>query len=244
MQNELLYQKYHSKIKLQKRIISENDFTYRNIIESLADMISKNKYLLDIGSATGTLSFYFASKGVIVDGVELSKNAYRFAIFNRENLKIKNVKFINTSIENYKTNKKYDFVTCFEVLEHLEDDVLILNKINTFMKPKAILIVSVPSKNAPLYRLGLLNKFDSKVGHLRRYSVDEIKVKLNKAKYQVIREFKCEGVVRNLIFTNTFFSPLVRLARLSLVNYIITKFDDISLKIFGESQIILVCKKK
>ena len=46
---------------------------------------------------------------------------------------IKNVKFITTSIENYKTNKKYDFVTCFEVLEHLEDDVLILNKINIIL---------------------------------------------------------------------------------------------------------------
>jgi len=115
-------------------------------------LIKGNK-VLDIGSAAGTLSFYFASKGLNVDGVELSKNACRHANINKHNLSIKNVKFINTSIESYSTNKKYDLATCFEVLEHLENELFILSKIYKMMKPISIFAISVPSIEAPLYKL-------------------------------------------------------------------------------------------
>lgn len=244
MLNKLLYQNYHSKIKPHKRVIFDKDFTYRNIIESINPYLVRGDKVLDIGSATGTLSFYLASKGLNVDGIELSKNAHVFSNINKKNLQISNVNFINTSIENYTTNKKYDVITCFEVLEHLEKDLLILKKINTMMRSSALLIISVPSKNAPLYKLGFLSKFDKEVGHLRRYSLSEIKKGIRKTGFKIVKCFKYEGILRNILFTNKLFGQIITLTKLSLINYLITKVDNYSLRLFGESQILIVCKKR
>lgn len=244
MVNPALYQNYHLKIKLHKRIIFDDDFTYRNIIGCIRYFLLKDINVLDIGSATGTLSLYFASKRSNVVGVELSKNAYRYANLNKKNLDIENVKFVNTSIENYKTNKKYDLVTCFEVLEHLEDDLSILIKINSMMRLSSMLAISVPSKNAPLYKLNLLYYFDKRVGHLRRYSLSEIKDKINKSGFKVIQHYKKEGILRNILFTNNFFGQIIKFTKFNSINHLITWLDNIFLKLFGESQIILICKKK
>lgn len=238
-----VYQNYHSKSRLQKRVISEKDFTYRNIIDVAGKYLVRGNKILDIGSATGTLSFYFASRGLQVDGVELSENAFKYANLNKTNLKIKNVNFINTPIEKFHTTKKYDIVTCFEVLEHLVDDVSILKKINKIMNPNSVLMISVPSKNAPLYKLGFLNNFDKKVGHLRRYSDKEIKSVLQLAGFRLVKLIKSESVLRNILYTNNFFGLIVKITKFNIVNDLISFLDKIFLKILGESQIIIVSKK-
>lgn len=220
------------------------DFTYRNIIKSVSPILSNDKKVLDIGSATGTLCFYLASKVLSIDGIELSLNAYRQAKLNKNKLGVKNVNFINSSIEEYKTDKKYDLVMCFEVLEHIENDLLVLQKINKMMKENSTFVISIPSKNAPLHKLGMLIKFDKRVGHLRRYSFDEIGQKINLSGFEIVRSFKYEGILRNFLFTNNFFGQLIIFTKLSLINYLFTKADNFLLNLFGESQIILICKKR
>lgn len=131
MTNKKLYEKYHGNIKLQKRVITINDFTYRNILNRIIGYIPTRGEVLDIGSATGTLSFFFSSKGLRVDGIELSKNAVKYANLNKNVLGLRNINFINTSVEKFRTNKKYNMITCFEVLEHLKDDKGNLIRIST-----------------------------------------------------------------------------------------------------------------
>lgn len=58
----------------------------------------------------------------------------------------------------------FDLVCAFEVLEHLEDDIGLLEKLNTQMKKDAVLFISVP-----LYE-NLWTEWDEMVGHCRRYS--------------------------------------------------------------------------
>lgn len=244
MLNKLLYEKYHGNVKLQKRIVTINDFTYKNILKRIIKYIPSSGEVLDIGSATGTLSFFLSSKGLKVDGIELSKNAVKYANLNKNAFGLRDINFINTSIEKFKTNKKYNMITCFEVLEHLHDDKDNLIKINNWMSNNSILAISVPSSNAPLYRMGLLNKFDKDVGHLRRYSMSEIKNILSETGFKILKEYKNEGIVRNLLFTNKTFGFFVKFTRFNVLNKIISFFDDITIKIFGESQLILICKKK
>lgn len=243
MVSKNIYQKYHSKSRLQRRVISENDFTYRNIINSISRYLVKGKKMLDIGSATGTLCFYFASKGLLVEGIELSKNAFKYANLNRANLGVKNVNFVNSSIEKFQTYKKYDIVTCFEVLEHLVDDVAALKKIRTMMGSNSVLVISVPSKNAPLYKFGFLNEFDKKVGHLRRYSDDEIKNILLTSGFKIIKLIKSESILRNILYTNKLFDPIIKITKFNMINNLLTNMDKFILKIFGESQIIITSKK-
>lgn len=239
-----LYEKYHNNSKIQKRIISLHDFTYKNTLIKINKYIPISGNVLDIGSATGTISFYLGSKGLDVDGIEISRHAIKYANLNKQIFVFNNVNFINSSIENYKTSKKYDLITCFEVLEHLKNDRRNLIKINKYMHKNSILAISVPSSNAPLYKLGLLNKFDREVGHLHRYSMNEIKNLLNITGYKVIIEFKSEGIIRSLLFTNRILGSFIKLTRFALVNNFISYIDNLSLLIFGESQLILICRLK
>lgn len=243
MNNRSLYEKYHKNIKLQKKVILMNDFTYKNTLKRIDKFIPKKGNALDIGSATGTISFYITSRGLIVDGIELSKNAILNANLNKTALVIKNVNFINTSIEKYNSSKEYDLIVCFEVLEHIVNDLNCLKMINRFMKKNSIFAISVPSVNAPLYKLGYLTNFDRKVGHLRRYSMSTIKALLNRSGFIIIEEFKTEGLVRSIFFTNSVLGLCLKLARFKMINNILSYLDDITLKLFSESQLILICKK-
>lgn len=244
MPNDKLYETYHKNIKLQKRIISLNDFTYKNTLSKIVKYIPTEGNVLDIGSATGTIGFFFGSKGLSVDGIELSKNAVKYANINKKMFLLNNVNFINTSIERYNTDKKYALITCFEVLEHLSDEISSLRKIAKFMDKNSILVITVPSQNALLYKLGLLDKFDKRVGHLRRYSILGIKALLGRTKFAVLEDFKSEGVVRSLLFTNKLLGFLIKFTRFYFINNIISIIDQKTISIFGESQLILICKKK
>lgn len=244
MNKSSLYEKYHQNIKLQKKIILLHDFTYKNTLIRINKYIPASGSVLDIGSATGTISFYLGSKGLDVDGIELSRHAVKYANLNKQIFKLNNVNFVNSSIENYKANKKYDLITCFEVLEHLKNDKKNLTKINKYMNKNSILAISVPSLNAPLYKLGFLSKFDKEVGHLRRYQMDEIKSLLDRKGFNVIEEFKTEGILRSLLFTNSIFGFIIKFTRFNIINNLISYIDNHTISIFGESQLILICRKK
>lgn len=242
MLNKLLYERYHGNIKLQKRIITINDFTYKNILNRIVEYVPSRGKVLDIGSATGTLSFFLASKGLQVDGIELSKNAVKYANLNKNAFGLNNINFVNTSIENFKTNKKYKLITCLEVLEHLEDDSKSLRTFTKFMSRNSILVLSVPSIKAPLYKLGLLNKFDKNVGHHRRYSMQSLKSLLRKSGFEVVEEFKTEGILRSLFFTNKIFGSLLKFTKFRVFNNLLSYCDNLTLHVFSESQIIVICK--
>lgn len=244
MKDKSLYEKYHQNIKLQKRIISLHDFTYKNTLDRINKYIPTSGNALDIGSAVGTISFYLGSKGLNVDGIEVSRHAVKYANLNKQIFKLNNVNFVNSSIENYKTSKKYDLITCFEVLEHLKNDSNCLKKITKYMNKDSILAISVPSINAPLYKLGLLNGFDKKVGHLRRYQMSKIKSLLDNTGFIIIEKFKSEGIIRSILFTNKILGIFIKFTKIKILNNIITFIDNLTISIFGESQLILICKKK
>ena len=104
------------------------------------------------------------------------------------------------------------------------------------------LILSTPSKNAPLFKLGLLYDFDRKVGHLRRYKPLEIINKLEENGFTVERLIKTEGVLRNSLFTINGLGILIKFIKGPIVN-IVSLIDNITLKIFGESDLIIIAKK-
>jgi SAM-dependent methyltransferase len=137
---------------------------------------------------------------------------------------------------------KFDLIVFTEVLEHLENDDLALQQIYSLLKKNGIAIVSTPSKNAPLYRLGLATQFDKKVGHLRRYTIKKLTTKCKKHGFLIIETKKTEGIIRNFLFINPTAGKFVRLVKYSLSD-LVTYIDNISLKLFGESNIFVVIKK-
>lgn len=201
------------------------------------------KEILDIGCGAGTLSLYLASKGNIVLGIDISKSAVDLCRKSANSLKLnKNSSFEVMDFPKEVPNKKFNFIICSEVIEHLKNDNLALQKIFSLLKPSGIAIISTPSRNAPLYRLGLLRAFDKKVGHFRRYSSTELILKCKENRFEVLEIKKTEGILRNFLFTNPIAGKSIRFIKFFLSD-IVSFLDNISLNLFGESQIFIVIQK-
>ncbi len=243
MVNKKLYEKYHSNSGKQYRIISKKNFTYINILPILNSCLSKKvKSILDIGCGSGTISLYLASKGYLVKGIDISRTAINTCNESANNMLLKNVKFEIVEFPKKIPNGKYDLIFFSEVLEHLPNDNLALKKINKLLNTNGTLFLSTPSKNAPLYRLGVASKFDRDVGHLRRYDVEELTEKLVRCGFTIKNIYKKESVMRNFLFLNPHAGKLIRFIKFFLVD-IITAIDNILTYIFGESQIIIIAQK-
>lgn len=107
----------------------------------------------------------------------------------------------------------FDFIICLEVIEHIEDDKKALKNMFNLLKPSGKLIISTPSKNAPLYKLGVAGKFDKRVGHLRRYSLEELERMLDEVGFTILESYKKEGIIRNFLFLNPIAGKLIRFIR-------------------------------
>ncbi len=238
-----LYETYHGSRNLQKRIIADNNFTYRELIKILKPHLNKINSVLDIGSGVGTIDFYLASKGKKVTGIEISTNAVEIAKANAKVFKLdKKINYIAAEFPSKVPQNNYDLVLFSEVIEHLENDTKALKDIWKVLKPGGLLIITTPSKNAPLYRLGLLDNFEREVGHLRRYTQEGLKELVENNGFQIISSGKHEGILRNFLFTNPVAGKLLRFVRWKISD-IVTTIDYLTIPLFGESNISLIAKK-
>ncbi len=239
---------YSNKIKIQKEVISDYNYTYNHLIRFLNETSGyiDSKNILDVGCGVGTLSLYIASKRKKVIGIDISKNAIAIAQKSAKFLNLDNcIKFINKDILDYNTNFKFDFILCSEVIEHNKNVLLMLKKIKTFMKKDGVLFVTTPLDTAPLYRWGLLHKFELRVGHIKRYSEKSIKKLIYKSGLEINKISFEEGVLRNLLFTNRVFNLLIKLLNNSqIMSYCFSTIDNVFKIIFGPSNIFLILKKK
>jgi SAM-dependent methyltransferase len=92
--------------------------------------------VLDIGAGDG--AFLSAAQGVLATsnlGIEPSIKAIAKNDDNRVNIK-------NIAIEDLETNEKFDLVTCFQTIEHLNNPREFINNIKRFIKPGGYFAIS------------------------------------------------------------------------------------------------------
>lgn len=243
MSRRLTHEKYHSKIKLQKRVIKANNFTYRTTVLFTEKFFKNKKRILDIGCGVGTVDFYLAKKGHDVIGIDISKTAITAAKANAEKFNLQNkIKFFVSDFPYKHIPGKYDGVLISEVLEHLKDDNHAIKHIGKLLKPGSVIIASSPSSKAPLYRLGLLSDFDSRVGHLRRYNESDFISLFESNGFKILKIQKTEGILRNFLFTNNLGGIFIKFIR-GPISDVITFVDNLTIPFFGESNYYVVAKK-
>jgi SAM-dependent methyltransferase len=244
--NEKFYDHFHKKNKPISKVITSNNFTYYPIIKVINKHLpeSLNLKVLDFGCGTGTLSFYLAKSGLNVIGVDISPEAIQTARKSNELLKFHNLSFMTLADFNRENAKTTDFdlIISIEVLEHLSHDESAVKMFYKRLKRNGIVICSAPSLNSPIYRLGLAKKFDDEVGHLRRYSIQSFKYLFTSCGFKLIELSRSEGIFRNSLYLNSFLGKIIRYIRGPLV-FIFHKLDNLSLSLFGESNLIVVLTK-
>lgn len=134
----------------------------------------ENKTCLEIGYGAGDMLMMFARMGLRTYGYDFSPIAYQSAKKRVTN----NIKLFEQ--EHDIGNNAYDYLMAFEVLEHIQDDEMALEKFGSYLRENGHIIISVPA------HMSKWGNSDIGAGHYRRYEKDELKEKLKSAKFNPI----------------------------------------------------------
>lgn len=247
-QKKNLYEEFHKKTTFQPRLISFKNFTYRTILESLVKNLPPPEdcvNVLDIGCGAGTISIFLANLGYKVKGIDISRKAINVCKKNAKQLipKKELIKFERVEFPYYSSVELFDVALCFEVIEHLKNNKLAISKIYNLLKKGGLLLLSAPSENAPLRKIGYANNFDKEVGHIRRYTIKDLVYILETTGFEILEIRKVEGIIRNFLFVNKIAGQFIKFIK-GPISDLVTFIDNLTIPLFGESDLLLVARKK
>ena len=129
--------------------------------------------MLEVGCGKGDVLLHLKNKGVNIEGCDISDDA--LAILSEKTISYK------LDVCNMNIDRKFDIVGCFDVLEHIENDELALKNIYTSLKLNGKIILTVPACNL------LWSNFDVLGKHFRRYNMSDLKEKIDRSGFRIIR---------------------------------------------------------
>jgi len=77
--------------------------------------------------------------------------------------------------------EEFDVIGLFDVIEHIEEDDLVLSQVNSALKSNGVVIITVPQ------HMCLWSAADEYACHIRRYSKYEIEQKITNAGFEILR---------------------------------------------------------
>ncbi len=125
-----------------------NERYFQNKLDKIVKLMGKtNLDILDWGCGWGNFLEVVKKNNMPYLGVDSSSQAIK--ICRSKALNCKNVS-INQLIE---TRCKFSCITCFQVLEHMQQPVAFLSSLKKILKPNGILLATTPNNESPLRKL-------------------------------------------------------------------------------------------
>lgn len=168
------------------------DFRNFNLNRLIASQVN-GKRVLDIGCGNGFLLSMLAREGRNVLGIESNEQMIELAKRLTPGLPV--LQGFAEEIDELLPNTIVDVVVMIDVLEHLQDDAGMVQKIYRHLTPGGQLIVIVPAFQY------LYGKRDANHGHVRRYSTKFLRERLEPAGFRIVsmRYWNMIGVLPYLI---------------------------------------------
>jgi len=154
-------------------------------LRNITDLSTKENgiAILDAGAGFGQYSFwmykYFKNCNILAVDVKEEQVADCNSFFQR--CGVSNVRFELADLTKFKQENNFDLVLCVDVMEHIEQDILVLQNFCSSLKLGGMLLISTPSDQG-----GSDAQDDSDESfieeHVRNgYNIDEMKSKLLEA---------------------------------------------------------------
>jgi glycosyltransferase involved in cell wall biosynthesis/SAM-dependent methyltransferase len=139
-----------------------------------ASQFISGKRVLDLASGEGYGCAIMAKRAAYVAGVEISEQAVRHA---NGRYPLPNVRFIHGSITKVPIRGEsiFDVITCFEAIEHIDEQEKLLKEVKRLLKDDGLFIVSSPNKMLYSDATGYKNPY-----HAKELYFDEFKELLAK----------------------------------------------------------------
>ncbi len=130
-----------------------------NIVKNF-NIKGKNKPLekiqiLDIGCGGGLLSEPMCRMGANVTGIDASITNIKIAKLHAKKNNL-SIKYICSSPENLKTNKKFDVILNMEIIEHVEDVEYFLKSCSKLLKDNGMMFVATINKTLKSYVFAII----------------------------------------------------------------------------------------
>jgi 2-polyprenyl-3-methyl-5-hydroxy-6-metoxy-1,4-benzoquinol methylase len=138
----------------------------------------KNKKILDYGCGWGAF-LELANKISNCSGVEIREKCIMFIKSKLKKIRVEN------NINYF--HSKFDVITLFHVLEHLENPIAHLKNIKTFLNPRGKLIIEVPSAVNILLELKQFRKFSFWSEHLVLHTKKSLHKFIKDAGYKKVK---------------------------------------------------------
>lgn len=151
---------------------------YQDVIKGLNTKDS----ILEVGSGHGLFLLEILKsmdRNKIIDVVDISKSSIKMtgdiiSAINKDF--IEDIQFFTADINDYKTDKKYDFITMGEVIEHVDDPLTILKSLHTLLSENGKLFVTTCANCPALDHVYLFN------------NIEEIRALVEEAGFKTDRE--------------------------------------------------------
>ena len=160
----------------------ERNFWFRSrnklIIWALQNFCPSFSSFLEIGCGTGYVLSEIANKfpSAQLNGSDLFTEGLEFAA-NRAS----NAKLMQLDARNIPFYEEFDVIGAFDVLEHIEEDEVVLKQLHSALKPSGFIIITVPQ------HAWLWSAVDEYSCHARRYSAEELSTKFGRAGFSIIK---------------------------------------------------------
>ena len=126
---------------IYERTIQKKERTSLSVI---AEMVSLNAKVLDLGCGTGALGKYlFENKKCLVDGITFNDKEAEIASTHYRKIHIGDLE--NPETVALFAHNTYDFIVCADVLEHLKHPEQVLDACRHMLAPGGQLIISIPN---------------------------------------------------------------------------------------------------
>jgi SAM-dependent methyltransferase len=226
-------------VEIQNRL-SKVDRYNQWIYDNIKAFVGKR--VLDVGCASGNITQFFLDREMVIG---LDHSLEFIQIIEDKFRAYPNFRAVSSDITDSNISalrsENFDTVTCFNVLEHIEDDLLALVNMRQMLADNGRLILLVPAFQA------LYGTMDEADGHFRRYSKKELSMKLRKSDFAVEKQFymNAVGIIGWYINGRILRKRLVPNTHYSLYNKVLPIFSRIEKLIkmpFGLS-IVTIARK-
>lgn len=158
----------------------------RRVLLSLAREHSRSsRRLLEVGCGQGALLCNLVREfpAALVHGADVSRESLARAAARNTRATLFELDLESPRFDEQAADRRdqFDLIVCSEVLEHLQDDRLALQRLTGMLAPGGALIISVPA--------GDRTRFDRAIGHLRHYTEAQLADVLHAAGLRVVRVF-------------------------------------------------------
>jgi 2-polyprenyl-3-methyl-5-hydroxy-6-metoxy-1,4-benzoquinol methylase len=157
----------------------------------MKDIVPRNASILEVGAGYGRMTTMLSEFGT-VKAIEPYPEAVNY-------LQKLGINTYQGTFESFNEPDEYDLVACFDVLEHIKDDKEAISKMESLIKDRGLLVLTVPA-----YKF-LWNRHDKMNDHYRRYT-----------KGGLLKIIPDNLVVKRISYYNTLLFPLAVLDKLVL----------------------------